>query len=678
MSWFSRNSGEPNTGSGNPLMWLLNLIVTVVALFALVVREPAVWLHKKVYSGWVGAFRGFLGVCFAFGTAYATGQHLGWELGYPTLAWLLAAAGAWVGTYFYAWPAIYHFVVRKIFDAVEWVSKKVDKVLKAYAEKVFNGLVLGLGYALPGSRRAWKVVLDKERRLWTNGALGGLGWMSAVLGTLYLGWKTYVCVSALAFWGIPVIPFVAGVAAGVLVASSVGALLAGFIAYGRIAFVATALTGGLTYLYHDCLTNFGGQFGLEGNWKLLALPVFALAFIGYIFPYLSWALSGDLVKKIFDKIGDLCDACYRDKNEGYKQFFAHTANIIATGAIAYGVYLLCGWIGLTGLSLAGITWLGAVATTVVVAASTVVAYLAVYDIWFDKHSRLGTAGFFASAYVAYKAGAMYIAAGLTGAYWLAIPVGLFSGCVLGCVVIPVVYLALRWVLLLVSADKAGPYLDKAYKYVETEAKYVFKYLDKVYERSYRDRTDYQKWFLHAANIGLAVSLYFLASSMCAWFGFGAVCTWLTVGSIVALSYIVIGQFLQRSDIGTEFVGVTTGLAAAIYVGTVLHAELANWWVTIGLGLFTWLMVGFLFFPLAYVGVRFVAKPLFAGWSLKPLAYLHGKAWSAFKVVYDMIVVAYNKLKEKVLVPFGRKVAEVWASVSAAYVRIRDRFGKRSS
>lgn len=670
-------SSPSSSGGGNKGNFFVDLLFTFVAFFIYLFREPAVWLKDKVYRGWSGMFRGTLGLIFAFGASYVTGNYLGWDQNWPTLGWLGCAVAAWFGTYIYAWPALYHFVIRKVFDLVEWVGKQFNNFCKKYAEKVFNGLILGVGKVLPFSRRAWNVLLDEKRRSWLDNLLGASSFLAIAGGSCYLGWQTFTCVSALGFWGLPAAPFIAGVAAGVLVTGLVFTALFELLSHGKNGFLGTAVTGALTYIYSEEIMGYGAKVGLTGDYSYASLAIFFVAFLWYVFPYAYWTVSGDLVKKAIDKIGKLCDAAYGDKNEGYVKFFGHFLNILATIAIGIGAYYVCGLIGLTAWSAFGLAWAGVAVSAVVTFAVVAVAYLGVYDWMFDHRSGFGWCATLVSLYAGYEAFDAYTSAGLNGGFWLGVPVGGLVALILGTIIIPAAYMALRWVLLLVRADLAGEPLHKLYTKVEDGFKKLFKHLEKVYEVSYRDRTGYQEWFLHAANIGVAVGLWFLAASFSAWAGFSAACTYGLVIPLVALSYILVGKFLHKSTVGTEFVGVLTGLVAAIHVGTLLHAELPSTWLTVFVGFFTWVMVVFLFFPIAYIAVRFPAKPLLASWSLKPLAWAHGKAWAAFKVVADGVRAAYIKLKEK-LAPVWKKIAAMYANIVAAYERVKGRFGGKKS
>lgn len=670
MGWFNNDSaaGDGTRKNGN-------LFFMLIALIIMFFREPRLWLKEKVYRGWTGGFRAFLGLIFAFGASYVTGNYLGWQQEWPTLGWLASAVGAWFGTYCYAWPALYHFVIRKVFDLVEWLTKQFREFCKKYAEKVFKGFVLGIGRVLPFSRRAWNVLLDEKRHSWVSNLLGALSYVGTFAGSVYLGWETYSCVSAFGFWGLALVPFIAGVAAGVLVFGLVFAAMFELLSYGNMAFLGTALTGALTYIYAEEIMGYGAQAGLTGNWIYASLAVFFVVFLEYVFPYAYWTLSGDLVKKVIDKIGKLCDAAYGDKNEGYVKFFGHTANILATAGIGYGAYYVCGLIGLTAWSAMGFASAGIVVSGLITAAVVAVAYLGVYDCLFDHRSGFGWCAAIASVYAGYQAFDAYTTAELNGGFWVGAPVGALVALIVGTVIIPALYMGLRWVLLLVRADLAGEPLNKLYNKVEAGFKKLAKHLEKVYEVSYKDRTGYQEWFLHASNVAVAVGLWFLSMSFCAWAGFGAVCTFGLTIPLVALSYILVGKFLFKSTVGTEFIGVLTGLVLAVQVGTLLHAELPSTWLTVFVGFFTWVMVVFLFFPVAYIIVRFPARYLLASWTLKPLAWVHGKAWAGFKVVADGVRAAYLVLKAK-LAPVIARIKETYAKIVAAYERLKG--GKKKS
>ena len=672
MGWFTNKATDgQNKGSGN---WLVDSFFTVIAFFILIVREPRIWLSDKVYRGFSGGCRACLGLIFAFGASYAVGNHLGWTLGYPTLAWLAAGVGAWIGTYCYAWPALYHFVIRNVFDLVEAMSKHFRKWAKDYAEKTFNGLVLGMAYALPGSRRAWKAILDEKRTSFIDNLTGAMSFLAMAAGSCYVGWQTFVAVSALAFWGMPAVPFIAGVAAGVLALGVIGAILFNLLSYGKLSFTATALTAVLTYIYTSEIIGYGAALGLSGSWIYASLAVFVVAFLGYVFPYTYWALSGDLVKRVLEQIRKLENAAYRDQNKEYVSFFGHACNLIATAAIGYGAYYVCGLIGLTAFAAFGLSWLGLACTVAVVVTVVAIAYLGVYAFLFDKHSSgLGWPATIASFYIGYKTMVAYAAAGLAGGYWLGAPLGGLVALLVGAVLIPVAYLAIRFVLLLVKAEKLAAPLDKLYHKVEEGFTEIGKRLSKVYEVTYRDRSGYQEWFLHASNIAFASGLGGLSLALSAWAGYSLACTLGLTIPLVVLSYILVGKFLLKSSVGTEFLGVTSGLIAAIKVGTLLHAALPSGWLTVFVGFFTWLLVVFIFFPIGYLIVRFPAKPLLASWSLKPLALLHNAAWSSFKVVADGVSAAYDTLKVW-MTPLVKKIGEALAAVKAAYERVKGRMG----
>jgi hypothetical protein len=653
-----------------------NLIITCIALLVFAFREPAVYLHDKVYRGFWGGCRGFLGLAFAFGTSYQVGHYLGWTLDYPTMGWLSAAIASWFGVLFYAWPAIYHFVVRNAWKLIDRLMKGVEKLIRNYSKKFFDGVVGVVAY-LPGSRRAWNVVLDEKRRNWSTNLLAFGAWLGITAGSAYLGWQTFACVSALTAFGIPAVAyFAAGIFAGLLVFGMVEGTLCLLVYHGWNSFLSIAGGAGLAYLYSAELTGLGTLIGLSGPVALVMLPLAAILFVAYVYPYATWILSGDLVKKIIDGIEKLNDACYGDKNTGYTKFLAHTLNFAATAAIGYGAFYVCGLVGLSAWGLPGLEWVGMAGAVVVTAVATLLGYLLAFDILFEKHSRFGKMAFLASIAVGWKTMSLWVAAELAGGYWLGVPAGFLAALVFGGILVPLVYLAIRFVLLIVRADLAGEPLDKAYKFVETKVKKFGEVLDKVYEVSYRDRTGYQSWFLNASNIAVSVWLGFQTSALCAWLGFGAVLSWVFIVPVVVLAYILIGKFLHKSTVGTEFLGGSTSLAVAIWVGAALYGAGLAWYVYLPISLVFACLNGFILFPLAYLAAKLVLKPVLASWSATPLAWLHGKAWDAFKVVWDAGVAAYKAIKVK-LQPVWKKIAEIWASIRESYIKISERvFGKK--
>lgn len=663
---------------GNRLVNLLkaigNAILMVFVTPIMILNELRRELSKDVYSGWEGAFRACIGGLLGLLAAGATGHYLGWVLQWHTAAWVGSGVLAWFATYFYAWPLFYLFPVKPAIKGAELAWDAFREVSKKYADRVFGGLVRAISAVLPGSGSAWTKVLGEKKDSWVGKATIGLAYPITLAGSTYAGYLVYG--SVIGSLGATILGITCGVGAGLLVGLSIAGAIWNFIEEGKLPFVAVALGFGVDRVFSPEISGVSSLLHLNGYLSLIGHTIAIVGFVAYLFPLVYLAFAGGLIKYLVEKLKPLNERAYDDRDKDYTEFFHNAATLVFTGiAIQQGFVWGCA-IGLP-------VW-GLIPALVVLGAF---AYLWVFDV-VDHGGGTFFTGLAASLYSGWCVGSHYFADGFPGGAWVAIPAGIISALVMGVVLFPSGYLIAKPIFVLTRISKLGKPLSRLHKAVEDGFHKLSQELMHAYDNSYRDRSGYQVWFLHVANIAIAAVLALHTPGFLTWlhghlpsmlaFLVPAGSIAVTVSQVVlaGLSYILLGKFLQKSNVGTEFIGGLSALALATWLCSYTLAAGGSNWAVMVVGVIGW-VAGFVpLFPIAYILFRYPAKLLLASWSSTILVKVHNFAWGSFLLVWNQIVAVYKIVDNAIFVPVRNMIAAASHRVSDAYEWVRNKILRR--
>lgn len=656
-NWFKNLQDAGLTGYA-----ILDIPLLILAAIVYPFVESARWLTRQAYfTNWEGYFfRLPAGIALSLAGAIYSGYYMGWVQSSSTWLWLLSGFAGWLSTWFYIWPAI---CVAWLKIVKPYIWEPVHKTLRKYSGPAFKGTVKVLSKVMPGSTAVWKKVNEKHAgHSWASNLIGAL----AVLGTAAFAWKVamaaYVCTLA-AVGTLGLLGWMLSIGAWITVFSLVCGVVWEMLDGGDLEAVAIAGAAGSCVAFGPELFALGSAFGLAGNLAYIATAAAFVLSVTYVFPLVYMILSGGFVKWLLDQLKPLNDNAYNDKSPEYKLFFAHIVNLVFACGLGYGAYLV-------SLSL-GLALPYTIAIVVLVG---LLSYVEAYD-EVGSYAASGAIGFFGAGYTAWTVGTFYVAQGFAGGAWVAVPVGILSGLLWAGVLYPFAYLVSKGLFYYPGVALSQP-LDSLYKGARGAYKKLSAELLQAYDSSYRDRSGYQVWFLHAANIALSVSAYFGSSLLAAQLGLGTIGTIILVAVAVYVTYNLMGEFLLSWKGGVAFIGFVTSLAAAIWTGALLSGHGYSWVILLICASTAASLTGWIFFPLAYIIARLVARPVLASWSTGILTKLHELSWSSFVVFWDAFVATYRWLA-KLLRPFWSLIATAMIKIAEAYQVLRNKLGRRS-
>lgn len=675
----SANVPSPENGSPKSGNTILNFLKTVGNFLLMVVVTPVVIINEfrrdlanDVYGhGFAGALRAVIGGFLGFAASGYAGYELGWVLNWHTAAWVSLGVVAWFVTYCFAWPLFYLVPIKwPALKIAELACDEFRELAKNYAEKLFGGFVRGLSHLLPGSAGAWAKVLDPQKKeSWVSKATIGLAYPISLVSSIYAGYSVYGLVAG--YFSSPLLSLSLGVAAGLLSGLSLLGMLWEFIDKGKLPFVAVALAVGLDRVFSPEISGLSALLSLGGYLSIIGHALSIAFFVAYLFPLVNLLLSGGIIKWLVDQLKPLNEKAYDDRDKDYSEFFRNLATLVVTGIVIHQAFV---W----GTAITLPLW----AFIPGLVAVSLFAYLWFYDV-VDHGGGTFITGAASSLYAGWSAGSFWVSAGYAGGMWMAIPVGVVSTLLMGVLLFPGAYLILKPILVTLRISMLGKPLTRLHKAVEDGFHKVTTELMHAYDNSYRDRTGYQTWFLHACNIGIAGVVAWQLPAVLAHApafvvhllsGASALIAAQVVGAV--LSYILIGKFLQKSNIGTEFIGAISSLALAVWLNSHVVAVGAGIWTTAIVGIVGWIGGFVLGFPIAYIIVRYPAKFILASWSTTILVQLHDFAWSCFVVVWDKFVAVYRAVDKAILLPIRNALSAAGHKVDEAYNWLRDKIMHR--
>jgi len=640
---------EKTRSSANQSNPLLKVLMYFLAFTIMPVIEAGKYLSRKAYKGWDGAIRGVLGFGLGIAGGIAASRWVGWENGHSLWLWLPAGILGFSAVIWYAWPLAYLIVGKP----VHWVTRKyidaVDRFGRDHLKNGANGFIEVVKVLKPADK-LWGSVQAKEKDSWVTTFVEVIGALTAMAGTVYLGWTFVSFMHGLLADSLG--NYVAWVAAAVPaypIVIGAGFTLWMLLKYGKLAFISVAGAAAATYalapLTSALVESHGGGLPLV----VAACAAEAIIFVAYIFPAFYLVLAGGLIRWLVDQIKALCDTVYDEKKSDWRRFFHQAVNLASV-------------VRFTGLSLTlwGLLGLSPALSIGLAAAVAMLSYILVGKL-IDNSAGNVVVSVVASLHAGIYSGLAYYHAGLLFGAGGAIVVAVLTAVLSFTVAFPVVYKLLRAVGNPLLASWLAKPLTWAHDTVWRGFDKVIDQFERVYRAGYRDDSDYRKLFLHLANLGSPVAGYLGSLALAHFLGFGTVLTVATVAAGVALSYLLVGKLLVK--VGTELVGSIAGIAAGVWVGALTFAaQPYGLWIAVPLGVLAAAVAYFFAFPALYVIVRFAANPLFTFWLLPLLSGIYEFFWKGFAFFWEQFMNVYRALRDHVFLPFFRTIARIWLSI----------------
>lgn len=570
--------------------WALALPVLV----GLAIYEPAAYLRKTVYRDGdaKNSLNGLhhLGVIISLLFGAFAGYVTGWLNEVP-IWWLPLGLVVFALTYFYAWPASYDVVFRRLGRLRRRCWELVDPIdTKKQAENRYYkhgdswltttlkwvGYLASVGVAFLLAQWVWN---------WTHNYL--VDWWSffRFIGKVIAGGITLIGGSALL----------------ILLFKEVGMRFAAFLTGLAVAYLVAPWVGPWTLLaidYIPWVPTILNKFHILSWAAYIGHAAVFYVFAAYLFPVIHWC-----VNKGFGKIPDglrwLEKAAYEEpEDDAFRQFYLQLVNILAALVALAVAYLLVSPFALAWW----ITW-PAIALTGVLAYSFLGKGLL-----FFGNGALGVAsgavgGWFAGSYFF---GFTFIQSNFWN--WVfSIAFGWAAALFVGFVAYPIVYVVLKGILSFINAHALRDVLMKAHARV---CRVFYDELVESFSETYSERkketNGYREFFQQAVNIYTAYHLASLTPDLVTWLGFlPAWSVWVAVPLVAVLSYTLIGVLLK--EVGNAPIGI----AAGVHLGfLVRHEWLARefWFGNVG-GIVAGIIGGALTLALAMPIVYVIARAI---------------------------------------------------------------------
>jgi len=629
------------------------VLMAIIAVLVMVPYEFAEYLSGKTYKGLAGIFRGFLGFGLGIAGGITAAHYVGWTLGANTVLWLLSGLGGFVATTFYLFPILHLIVLRPAWNLAEWIWDGIRDFARAHFETLTAGFVRLLNRGLPGSGKPWGIVLDSKRDSWVSKVLTAVAYPTSVAASGWLGWSVYKALSAFsaAAWGVPaLVATVVGAFVGFVLAALAVGILAQLLKYGKQPYLAMATGALLTYGLAGLTTGFvTTTLGLSAPFVYAAYALEFILYTAYVFPSANIVLT-DGFRLFVEHVWPKIEKVYDGEEKSYRQFFHSVVNLAVAWKLASLSLLLAPMLALP-------VWAGYAIAALV----AVLSYLLVFKM-LDMDGGNVIIAILLSLATGWLSGSAYASAGLLFGTFGAIAVGIVSAFAMGFLAFPLVYIGARAVAKPLLASWLSQPLVKVHAWCWEGFKKIMKEVGHCYEYGYRDKTPYKEFFLHVVNLAATIGAGFGSVAAAHWLGFAP---WLTVAATIvltALSYLLVGKLILK--VGTEVPGTVASLSAAIYVGATVYAAQPTWWLAGLVGLAALLVTFFLAFPLAYVIVRLLAKPLLSSWLRGVLVAIYDWCWARFVDLWEQFLSIYRAIRD-FLKPYWAKVVDTWRSIRKA-------------
>lgn len=675
---------------------LAKLFFGVLALIFVPLYEGGKKLIEKALDGvWGWLLAIFIGLPASVAGGIFAGNWVGWKC-YPVVetwfqSWIpdalwgafhfvlptgLAVAGVLVGAlafwvlFTYAWSILYLLGIKWVVKATDSVRDFLHNVAKDHfknAEQTFLGIIKTIFQ--PSALWSSVQQASSEKRVWADWLIGAVGYLSIIVGTVYLGWETLTGVQSALAGSLSLFAWVPAFLVAYFVVFTVGPLLFDVMDKAHLSFTAL-LTGGATaYALAPLTAPDGASLAVRAG----IFAAEALAVVAYIYPTVYLLVSNGFLKKVLETLNKLFDTVLDEQRTNFRRLFHEVVTLATVYRFTTLSLMLWGLIGLP----AG--W--SIALAAVVGALTYVLVGELLDIGSKSWSVGNTlVGLVAAGHVAGAAGQAYASHHFVFGAWGAIVCGVVVFLASFCVAYPLLYKGARFVFDLTGLSALGVPLSWLHEQAWKGFRSVMKRFEKVYERGYWDdrketsEGDYRKLFLHVVNLLVSPVAGFVLGSV-VWHGLGLVSVLAIPAGIVLgfLFYLLLGQVIVKG--GTYFVGVVSGIVGGSAAGAYAYNAVAltttaqKLSVAVPVGLLGWCAVFFFLFPAAYIVLRLVGS--YATGSLLPVfGGFYEACWKVFdRLVWQPFLVVFRFVRDYIWLPVWRIAVSVWKAVWGVWLGI---------
>ena len=643
----------------------LKVLMIIFAITVMPIYEYGKKVSGEAYKGIMrGLFNMVIALPLSFLGSFLTAKYLGWNLGYSLLLWVPACILAFLLVLFVVWPSLYLYFFKPLFDAFEWLFKQTEKLAKNQIKRLVSGLVSTLK-VLPGSGNLWSFVEDNNR---------GYRWVNAVVtfvtGAGILGLSAYVAITTYAF-ALPYVTFdlpylsqgLAGVAA-FIPTILVGGILFQILGKNELHTSACAITGTAVYVASPLTAKLIAAFGLPAATIYGAAPALFLLGLAYGYPAVHGILKSGLFAELLKGLKWLIEETYDDDNAVFKKFFSHSINIVAS--VALGALVVYG--------AAVYPFIPAAAVYTVAVLVALAAYIGLGDFLEDAPGNVFVG--LAAAVLAGWCFHVSFAGTLAGVtLWVAL-----GGSVLATffVAVPLVYIALRFLTTPWLSKPLGSLMDTVHEGAYKAARKVSRWWDtNVIEKTYEDRSDYSKLFVHIANLAILALGIWQALPIAT--GFLGLPIWATAVGLTVLgylTYLILGKIFL--GIGPGFLGFALGIIAGFAVGYELYGIASGWVYTpvaILIGGTVFSILTWVVFPLVYMVAKFPLNAILTPWLKPVLEGMYDFFWKSFEGIWNKFVAVYKVVYNAFFKPVVLFFAGMIASAKAWWDEFRGRSGK---
>jgi hypothetical protein len=603
-------------------------------LFAYALYKPLEALRKRVWND-TGWFSGCIHEVLAIGAGWGAAVTAAAQHSLPHLSWLGNTGQGIVAGYItwaYIFPIIWlcglhpaYRVVKWCYNHLDWVDKKVLGPLLQATAKLFGWL--------PGAASGWARMKDDN---WFVALVGGLAYLTALGGSLSIGWFTKDWLTnAVHQGGFITHEFIVGGAwtVGILVAGLLSRLLLGAVQEGNKQGVGAVVSAASTY----AAWHWGW---LAAAASLTGMPAIALGAVSYVllavygFPLLYLVVASGFWKRVWKKIEPAYDHFFETKRTAFAHLHLQSLAITASAAVAFAAFLLCSALGVNLL-----------VATACPALAFLIAYVFLPEVADQDYGNVAVDAI-VSIGLAVWAGFTYFHAGYIFGVWGAILTGLVSG-IVSFFAYPLVYCGVEWLATLPVIGSLtnwlGDGLPKLHKnYIDHVVQPTVNKCETVYNWGYghgeKDEKkaaklqSFSRLTLHGANGliagALAVGSFVGVQHIALVAGVEPVASLLAAAIVALFSVGLVGRVIYRA--GLELSGGLASAYVALKVGAaVVTVQQFGVWFAVPFAL----VVGSLTFVVGFPALLIPLRAL-TSWAAPalnvPLDWINNKAWSLIK------------------------------------------------
>lgn len=596
---------------------ILKSILFLPALVYLSLKESGSWLQKKTYSSswWSNLIIGLAGLLLSLVTTAGFVEFLSTSMTWTLPAWLPASAAVLILSNTHVWPVVYLVLVKPLFR----LGNRLLSESKRFSREIVKPALLALTSLLrkaPGSERLWHVVEGKDGgKRWGIRFLQVLLLLSVLLAALVPGLFLYGALlpllsgTLLAYLNLNVA--LAALAACTVIYYAAAALL--YLVDEGDEALAVVAYGGLLSSVVFYLSS--GPFGL---YAFVASVLTFLLSVSYVVPAFVAILQGGWVESVLKAWDELLVLTYNDSDLSYRRFYHHSMNLVLAGSLGYVVASV-----LLKMTVNPFVSLPLAILVALFSYSKASEDLLESD---SGNALIGMGLALLSAYC------------LSG---LALPsVGLvlvvISGTALNSFLLfPLVYKACK-VCLGGSVEVLGNNLKGLHSRSVKVLDSCYSALRRVQREAFDDPSDFSPLLGHGLNFAFAAWSTWQLSSVV----LGEVAL---AGSLSYLALILVGLNLfvlsDRivSHYGAEVLALSAGGAAAFATGQAALTATGSGLSALIVSVFAFLLASCVLAPLAYLGLRYLAKGVITPWLAPVVSGFADLVWRSYKSIWRFLL-----------------------------------------